>query len=394
MSVFGQINFKQGYYVNTTGEKVEGLISNSDWSDHPSVFYFKSSPESLNVELGINDAIEYGIEGQSKFQKHIVDIDRSLSSRVGMSNKRNPIFEKDTLFLSVVIEGSISLLKYESNQYFRYFYKETGKAPIQLIYKKYYKSSDQIGQNKEFQQQIKNLSVNGSMSDSEMGRIQYNERSLFRIFKELNEKNQTDYITFGEDKVNQKIQFYAVGGTRYLNNEIKEFANYYSGSVPYEFTFLMGLESELILPFKNNRWSLYFGSYFHRYSGEKEIEYSSRIIPKSVGTMNISYNTIELNFGVRNRVFINSRPVFYIFPAISLNFPINGTISFPEDNTYKINTCFNYNIGMGYNPTSKITIELSFSTLKDFLHKTEYQTEQQGIGLLVKYNLNRQKSSE
>mgnify|MGYP001319545011 FL=1 len=118
-----QITFEHGYYINNEGLKVDGLIKNLDWVYNPVQFDFKKSINAPINNIELQDIKEFGIDGGSKYIKKTVDIDKSSNDIVSLTSYRIPTFEKETVLLKVLIEGSASLYQYQEQNLIRFFYE-------------------------------------------------------------------------------------------------------------------------------------------------------------------------------------------------------------------------------------------------------------------------------
>ncbi|GLR15811.1 hypothetical protein [Portibacter lacus] len=386
--VIGQVKFEPGYYIKESGEKIEGYILNIDWKNNPTSFNFKETAEGDDVEISIEDALEYGVDGFSAYQRHVVKVDQSLNNRTGLSSERNPNYKEETLFLKILVDSNIGLLKYESNQYVRFFYREGKNVPVQLIYKKYYKTSDRIAENVDFQQQIKNLAGQTFMSASKVNSLKYTEKSLVQVFKDINVGQGAEYTSYSSERVHLIPIYSFVVGSRYLNNEIKNSSSNFKGTAAASLSYLLGGEVKIVLPFRKDTWSVYMGLYYHNLSGMRDIDFVSQKIPQSQGILDIKYNTLELNLGFRQRFFANSKPKYYFFGAGSLNIAMQRKFEILDYIDLEPNTSLNYNVGIGCNIVPSFTIEISYATPRNYLNSyTFWDTEQQGVGLLLKYQL-------
>src|SRR5690606_28302403 len=97
---------------------------------------------------------EFGIDNISKYIREIVNIDRSGESINNLSRDKNPILNKEELFLKVLVEGKSNLYEYVDGNLRRYFYTKENADIEQLIFKSYRTEEGNIGRNNKFREQL------------------------------------------------------------------------------------------------------------------------------------------------------------------------------------------------------------------------------------------------
>ncbi|MFL0097040.1 tRNA modification GTPase, partial [Tenacibaculum maritimum] len=171
---YAQITFEKGYYIDNLNQKVNCYIKNIDWDNTPSYFEYKTTLSSPKKTIQVQSVKEFAIIGQSKYIRSLVEIDRSSSSLKHISNNKEPIFKKESLFLKVLVAGKASLYFYKDNNLRRYFYSKDDSQQIkQLIYKPYRISENKIRKNNTFKRQLwLNLKCD-KFTISKINQIQY-----------------------------------------------------------------------------------------------------------------------------------------------------------------------------------------------------------------------------
>ncbi len=178
----GQTSFENGYFVTNDNQRIECLIRNYHWDNNAKEFSYKISDQDESLLKKISDAKEFGIKGSFKFIRAIVDIDQSTDDPATLSTNRNPIWQKDTVYLKVLIEGKASLYSFQDGSLFRYFYNVDSKEINQLIYKRFFVASGVIAANRSFQQQLFNDLKCHGISLSDVTKLDYKESSLTKYF--------------------------------------------------------------------------------------------------------------------------------------------------------------------------------------------------------------------
>ena len=151
---YSQISFEKGYYIDNTNQKTNCLIKNVDWKNNPTEFEYKLSENSESKKTTIKSIKEFGIDNITKYIRSTVNIDRSSENTNNLSNHKNPIFQREELFLKVLIEGKANLYQYTDSNLKRYFYNKENSNIEQLIFKSYKTTENNIGKNNRFRQQL------------------------------------------------------------------------------------------------------------------------------------------------------------------------------------------------------------------------------------------------
>ena len=113
---FSQNSFDKAYFVNNAGERIECFIKNKDWLYNPDEFEYKVSLDVEKKVENIKRVKEFGIYNKLKYVRFTVEIDRSSDNITTLSKERRPIFNKETLFLKMLIEGKANLYSYTDNK--------------------------------------------------------------------------------------------------------------------------------------------------------------------------------------------------------------------------------------------------------------------------------------
>src|SRR5690554_430767 len=157
---FAQTSFEPGYFIDNGGNKQQVLIKDIDWNNNPVFFEYKLTENSEILRNEIEKVKEFSVEGKRKYIRHTAEIEvtKNNADVNSLSTDRNPVFEKRTVFLEVLLEADKSLYGYRDHNKMLFFYSTTeSEAPIPLIYKKFLRNDGRISENNEYKQQLLNL---------------------------------------------------------------------------------------------------------------------------------------------------------------------------------------------------------------------------------------------
>jgi len=169
-------------------EKIECLIKNSDWEYNPNSFEVKNNSNEASREVSLSEAKEFAIDGYFKYIRETVDIDNS-KGEPDYSLDKDPNFASATVFLKVLVEGTNSLYQYENNAFpIRFFFKNSTQNIQQLVYKKYFKSNENLSSlyaNDFYKRQLLGA-VNCNNSSLNVEKLQYTDDDLSDYFNSVN----------------------------------------------------------------------------------------------------------------------------------------------------------------------------------------------------------------
>ncbi|WP_348703384.1 tRNA modification GTPase [Tenacibaculum sp. 190524A02b] len=388
---FAQNTFKKGYFINNNNQRTECLIEDLDWKNTPTKFNYQLN--NIKKTATIDNVKEFSIYNVSKYIRKEVEIDKSSKNVNKLSDQRAPIFKKEILFLKVLIEGKANLFKYENNNLVRFFYSQNDYRSIkQLIYKLYQKKGLRIGKNKRYHQQLyKNLSChNISLKDIE--KLEYKMKDLFTFFNKYNLCHNSKSTSF-VPKSNQTSDFNITLKAGFSNSSLNisnSFTPNENNDFGSENNFRLGLELEYVLPFNNNKWSIYTRPTYQTYKTNKQIKVNS--IVGGVINYDVNYKSIEIPLGFKHYFFLNKNSKLYTQLAYVMDISLNSSIiaSRLDDSvleTLKIRSRGNFSLGLGYK-YQKYSVELEYQSSRNILGDyLSWNSEYKSFNITLGYTL-------
>ncbi|MCW3788237.1 hypothetical protein [Plebeiibacterium sediminum] len=367
-----QVIFEKGYFINKEGQKTECFIKNSDWRNNPSSFDFQTTLGAQTQKKVIEDVKEFCIYNQAKFVSGKVQIDRSSSSVDQLSSDRNPVFEEETLFLKVLVEGKASLYSYQYGNLKRFFIQIQDSPIEQLIYK-CFEFQDRIQENNSYKNQIITQLKCTSIGFKEIENLRYDKNQLEQIFVKYNDCSNSTYTVY-ESKRNTDFFHLSIrpGITNNNFDMEKSGIDYRDSKFENKIGFRLGAELELVLPFNKNKWSVFAEPTFQylkaETSRETDMVFGGKLITK------INYNAVELPIGVRHYFFLNDKSKLFVNGCALVNVMHNSELKFEQTNGAELssldissNICLG--IGAGYK-YDKYSLEVRYYLNRDIL--TDY----------------------
>jgi len=371
---FSQINYEPGYFIDNAGNRTECLIRNVAWKNSPVDFEYKLLEADAPKTASIKDIKEFNVSSY-KFRRYTLKIDRSSSLVDKLSNKKEPEWTTETLFLKVLVEGKATLYQYEDSNLVKYFYS-TGEhsAAEQLVYKEYTMGS-LIGENNQYRQQLYMLMKDRLTEMKRFEKLKYKAASLVDLFTEYNGSEGTNLTaTQNRGKINLKVTAGAsMASLNVLNTTVKSWNFDFEDKT----IFRAGLEVEYILPFNNNKWALFIDPNYQSYSNTGT---------KGGDNWTVDYNYIQVPVGARHYFFLNDKASIFVNAAYVLDFALSGAQvqrNAQEPLTIERTTNFAVGAGFGYDRLSaEVRMDFSHGLLNNYQYwAADYST----IGVIVGY---------
>ncbi|MCB0495546.1 MAG: PorT family protein [Cyclobacteriaceae bacterium] len=386
-----QITFEKGYFVNESDQKIDCLIKNVDWRNNPSVFQYKLSEAAPVEEAKIDGIKEFGIYGYSKYVRYSVKIDISGNQIDELSHERNPVFDEETLFLKVLIEGKASLYLYQDKSITRFFYKVDTSAVTQLVYRRYLANSNKIVENNLYKQQLLTELKCQGITVNDVTRIGYFEKDLERFFSKFNictgSENEI-FETKKRDYFNLALKAGVNLSSLSIDNSISNLRDTNFGSnINYRF----GVEAEIILPFNKNKWAIITEPSYQYFNSEKSEEYSLLVGGKLISK--VDYQSIQIPVGLRYSIFLKSGFKIFSNASYIMNLSNNSSITFNREDgslvsSLDIKPTKNVSLGIGCTLKEKLSFEVRYQSNINLLGNYSYWfSSYKNLSIMLGYKL-------
>jgi hypothetical protein len=393
---FGQINYEAGYIINNEGIKTECLIRNVAWQDNPTAIEYRlSETDKKTITTNIADIKEFGIGGIYKYKRFTTKIDQSNSEILALSSEKNPIWKDETVLLKVLVEGEANLYQYNGSGNQRYFIS-TGnhQKAEQLIYKEYYAQNNAITENNAFRQQLFTTLKSDKLTVDDFKNLPFEKKKIIDLFIKYNTAKNKQITNFEPKQNKGIINFKAQLGVDYTSlfyvNSIQYLTSQenYSANFPKKPILSIGAEMEYILPFNQKKWGLLFEANYQ--------SYHSDAITSDNYPISIDYKYINLIFGLRHYLFLNTHSSLFVNAGLAYGVPFNSFSirQFPkkswetEPTTYieAIGGNGNGFLGLGYS-FEKYNIELRYNTPRELFIKesNNIHTDYHSVGIIIGY---------
>ncbi|KAA1246263.1 outer membrane beta-barrel protein [Aquimarina sp. RZ0] len=394
---YSQIKFEKGYFVLDNGAKTACYIKNIDWKDNPVDFIYKLSLEEETKTASIHEVKEFEITGQSLFKRYKVDIDRSSETISKLSVNIEPEFKKEQLFLKVLVNGDALLFSYEDGNLNRYFYAMGEENPKQLIYKSYRTVSNDRGRNNRYRQQLWTNVRCQEITMNYVENLDYRRNSLIKYFEKYNRCIDPAYSNTQEQTKKDVFNLTINPGVKFsslsIDNKNNDLRDIDFGS---KTNFKLGIELEYVLPFNNNKWSVFMEPTYQSYSAEKFITYFQSSLLTIETNVTVDYTSIELPVGLRHYFFLKEGSLLFVDVGLLMaDLRFRSSLDFEDERADisdldfgSASTFGNIALGVGYKFKGKYSAKLQYEFKRNILAKfTNWSSDYSSLSLNLGYTL-------
>ncbi|MDA9773939.1 porin family protein [Saprospiraceae bacterium] len=349
--VYGQEKFETGYYIDNSGNKIEGFVENLDWRNNPEKITFKKNSNSSSQVIEIDQMRAFGITDICKFSRQQVAMDISSIKMDKLSTDRAPNLEEMTVMLRILIDGELTLYQHSTNTW-KQFFLEKDDVILPLIYKKYRNYKKEIFENKGFHGQLWESFRCPSLTTEKLQELKYTKTSLTKFVKSYYVCNNMVIQFEPRKKKRNEFHLYAKLGARYADVFFRTTNSGRTTLFPEEINPRVGFDFEYMLPFRNGHWSLIAEPAYQFYKAE-------------TATDTINYQSIEMPIGFRYYYFFNQKSKVYVQPAMQLEYAITRDLKV-NNRDFDLGSGFNVNLNIGY-MYGPLTIEAKLGLQRQLL---------------------------
>lgn len=388
-----QISFEKGYFISNDGKRTECFIKNLDWGNNPTDFKYKIQFNDSDYKTAtINDVEEFGVDNVTTFKRAKVKMDRSSDDLAKVSQTGKPVWEENTLFLRLLVQGEATLYSYKEENLIRYFY-ETKTTPLeQLVFLKYItmedgKSTGNLKENTYYKQQLNNNVRSVNTTESNIKNLSYKKSDLTKYFLKYNNDDNKTVSKTSEDHFHLKI----TPGISFVSLTIND------GDLPStdvkldsKTSFKIGLEAEYVLPFNKNKWSIFLNPMYQKYENTKDYKRPGPFLVSPLTTRNVAieYSSIQLPIGLRYYFLLNKNSKIFINAAYSMDINGKASISFDQNVKNESSSGSNFVFGLGYNFRNKFSAEIRTNTNKELLRDFHtFSAEYKAVDFVLAYSI-------
>jgi hypothetical protein len=331
LSVCAQRNFVKGTYNTLSGEEKQTHIDYQNWEKNPEFINIKSDLTSSKItKLTVSEIQSFSLTSGDRYESFIVDVDKSPTNINQMVPGSEALIVSDTVFLRVLVKGTVSLyhLKDEAAKD-HFFIKKGVEKPVELIYQKIKVVTDSrvvLSQSPIYRGMLSVILTDCPEVSDKISKLAFNTGSLKKIVMDYNQcvsGSKGNYIA-NDEKI--KFNMIALGGIAYNNLKINSNSNStkLEGDYTKKINYTFGASLLATLPRGRQKWALQVDLMYKPYSVSNLYEEGV----KSGSVYTSAFTTFDLKYlGVNTAVrytFLSDMPVKpYVSVGVANNFIVS-----------------------------------------------------------------------
>lgn len=328
---FGQNRFVGGYVVIPSGDTIKGFIKDQDWRVNPGSIKFKKGAKEATTTYTAAQIKLFRTVSGTYYESRAVMYDRSPVELALLSTSTEPQWEKDTLFLEVVVKGQVNLYYLVDATSKQHFFVEKAGSDLaeELLDVKYLVYQDGVkttSSTQQYKSQLRNYMADCQSVQGQILQTQFDLKSLRALTTEYHRCNGQRAATLVVQPDNNKtsVVFGVLAGVHRTRMVFKSDLPTY-GSLrsftndPYENNIngTGGISVNVIFPRGRQRLSLYGELLYLHYNLSKVVEQTrvagtGTIYRKEDSGFDVSYGRVNLllryqwTAGTRIRPYLQS----------------------------------------------------------------------------------------
>lgn len=375
--IFSQNNFQLGYFKDNSGKITECLVKNIAWKNNPTEFNYKLSEDGEVLKASIASVKEFSVNDAYKFVRFDVNIDKSLSQTNRMSTSREPEWKQETLFLKVLVSGKATLYQYEDNNLIKYFVSTDAHTNAEQLLFKEYKIHSAIHENNMYRQQLYNI-MKDKIQQDRFEKIDYNKNDLVKLFVDYNESAGDKMQNLAEKQNKGSVHLKITPGAAVASLSTKN-STYSRADFDFDkkVVFRIGMELEYVLPFNNEKWSLFVDPYFQAYKNKATNETQD---------WEADYKSLNIPIGARHYMYLNQDSKLFINGAVIFALDLGSSSIRFNEYSYDISRTTTGMVGAGFS-WKKYSAEARYVFNHGLLPVNNWTANYSSVGLVLGYSL-------
>ncbi|WP_339686165.1 hypothetical protein [uncultured Nonlabens sp.] len=308
-----QISFKPGFFIENSGSRVDCIIKDTGSAQTPDLFKYKLNESGDILTVNSSDIIEIEVFNRFKYLKRTVDLDRSktTSNISSLDENSQPNFNKENLLLKVLVEGAVSLYKYQEGAILKYFIQIGDGKINQLIYKRY-KVKNEVGTNNEFKKQLFEALQCETIESRKFKNINYYKSDLSDLIIDYHECKKLSYIDYVNMGDKGYFRFNLKSGITFSKLSAIGPSSAFEFNFDNETSLRIGAELEYISSINNYKWAVFIEPTYQQYVTESEVNIRPDSRFPDFAKATADYRSIEIPIGLRHYLYLNDSSKLFI----------------------------------------------------------------------------------
>lgn len=298
---YGQNHFLPCTIARFGGEEESGLINYKNWNVNPERIEFIKKGGAVST-FTLSDLSSFDITLKDKtherYERAIVEIDKSLIDINKLDYDPQPKFEKDTAFLLVLVQGTANLYYLKDNDHKVHFFMNISDAEqiSELVYKKYLiGNKGGVAANYLYRFQIMNIASDCINTSS----LEYKIAPLIEAFKVINKcKGNTGNYIYQINKI--KLEPFVSCGISLANLRFEgDFDDLTSKHFSESYSFSGGIGIDFKLPRTRDKLAITNELLFTHYTSRGVYKYQTSPNVSFEERLKYTANYIKINTSLK-----------------------------------------------------------------------------------------------
>jgi len=310
---FTQENFLPGSIYTLNGNEIKGAIDYRGWKINPKTITFLDSTTFEHTDYSPQNIYGFKVNNQT-YLSAITTKEISSDNVSKLDHFSNLTLENDTVFLTLVLGGSKSLLSQYTSESKLQFYIKSDSTYQLLKYKEY------IGTNNGVTGQAKKTIYKGQLIiylndcnslNGLISKTKYSLKELTYLFSEYFYcKGEVPISTKKKDKM--EIEFSPLIGATItnLNFTSKEFDYLNNTNFSNSINFSTGIKLNFIIPSTLTRWSITSEITYSQYQFAEDYLGDPSFFTETRYTMEFAYSYINTDFFIQYKIPVKKAALF------------------------------------------------------------------------------------
>ncbi|MEL7160923.1 MAG: hypothetical protein AAFN92_09195 [Bacteroidota bacterium] len=359
-----QSAFLPGYYVDGAGVRHSVELRLNPNQDNPTLLTVRDSQTGTKRELSRDAVTTFGLaDGSLRYERFVVDIDRSSTQASDVSTSVKPVFVKDTVFLRVLVTGPAILYYWREGNYEQFFYRTDRERPEPLIFRRYRDAAGRVRTDLGFRQQLGEAFICPGLPDP--ATVAYRKDELIDYLVAYGACKEQSAKVYVPPKRRHPIRFgVRFGLERLRGNRQFGISGLFDETFAPEIAPRFGIFAERLLPALNERFSVGAG-----------VEYRTQSISSSTNGIShtLDYASLVYPFSLRAYFPMGQRVKVYALGSIFIETILGeGTLTRAavggaSQQTLLENSWAGYEVGLGVQFGIRLSAELRFQPTRQLL---------------------------
>ena len=298
---FSQQGYQEGYILTSRGERISCFINIDRIESYPLNLEYRLEEDSEVIYASAISVKEFGIADHTKYIRSIISPEW-LYERIDSSDLHDPgIKDNDYIFLRTIVEGMASVYSFDYKNEETFFYRIGEGSPEELVTLKNPESIEEKDIKVLYRDQLAFTLEAPGIVQHDVQYLKYDDGDMADLFTTYNQGMKSKSVSYMRLVKNSLFKLRVKAELRYsLLNAWGGGLNIDTLNLNNSFNAGFSIESEIVLPWLNQRYSLLLESSFHRYSSSKLSTINFTLADSGEeNTIKVNYNTIDIAFGFK-----------------------------------------------------------------------------------------------